>query len=611
MLTSTKSRKKVLVSGCFDLLHSGHVEFFLAAAKHGDLYVRIGTAANVKALKNHDVMYGDDERVFMVGSIACVHDVATSKGTGVYDFETDMELIKPDIYFVNEDASKLEGRVAICERLGVEMIVAPREPHEGLAVRSSTSVKADLAARAAAEDLEFKRSSQACFDEPVAPFHRTIPWRLCFAGGWMDLEWCNVHHPGCIVTINIKFNEAVCKDRCGLATSSRRHAIKTFSGRIPANMEAVDVAKIMWCVPMMRLVLSLPNAASIAREARARTAHAPPAPPRTPPRDLAHRALRCALRRLISFVCSILHFFWTNSSALRRRPSFVRSPLRPLPLRRGAENFSRYSTARRSYAAGSQDHCGLMFPGINKLCYGSPSAAFPESAITLNDPTDPAQAAIFAWLESVLRIVEVPFVSRPADFDSQRINLLKDPSVSAKRKRELVGALADASERAWTSIVAMDAPGLGRALSDTMLAWAAMLPCVCFGLRTRASVFCCSQTLIVILFVCLLEYRVLPTLSNGLFSFSSRRYTVDPYRACDGYAGDPAKSAELRSWVAAYEAETLGCLFSGAGGGFLMCIAEDGAVRDGLAIEVNNEHFAKPFPSQRVGDEPRDLQHAW
>ena len=88
-------------------------------------------------------------------------------------------------------------------------------------------------------------------------------------------------------------------------------------------------------------------------------------------------------------------------------------------------------------------------------------------------------------------------------------------------------------------------------------------------------------------------------------------YTVDPFRASDGYAGDPAKSAELREWVAAYEAETLGCLFSGAGGGFLMCIAEAGAVRDGLAIEVNHEHFAKPFPSQRIGDEPRDLQHVW
>jgi cytidyltransferase-like protein len=45
------------VSGCFDLLHSGHVEFFRQAAELGDLYVRLGTDANVKALKNHVTMY--------------------------------------------------------------------------------------------------------------------------------------------------------------------------------------------------------------------------------------------------------------------------------------------------------------------------------------------------------------------------------------------------------------------------------------------------------------------------------------------------------------------------------------------------------------------------
>ena len=31
--------KKVFVSGCYDLLHSGHVEFFKEASQYGDLYV--------------------------------------------------------------------------------------------------------------------------------------------------------------------------------------------------------------------------------------------------------------------------------------------------------------------------------------------------------------------------------------------------------------------------------------------------------------------------------------------------------------------------------------------------------------------------------------------
>ena len=36
-------KKKVFVSGCYDMLHSGHVAFFEEAASHGDLYVGIGS----------------------------------------------------------------------------------------------------------------------------------------------------------------------------------------------------------------------------------------------------------------------------------------------------------------------------------------------------------------------------------------------------------------------------------------------------------------------------------------------------------------------------------------------------------------------------------------
>ena len=35
--------KKVFVSGCYDMLHSGHVAFFAEAATHGDLYVGLGS----------------------------------------------------------------------------------------------------------------------------------------------------------------------------------------------------------------------------------------------------------------------------------------------------------------------------------------------------------------------------------------------------------------------------------------------------------------------------------------------------------------------------------------------------------------------------------------
>ena len=42
-------KKKVFVSGCYDLLHSGHVEFFQQASQYGDLYVGIGSDATYLA----------------------------------------------------------------------------------------------------------------------------------------------------------------------------------------------------------------------------------------------------------------------------------------------------------------------------------------------------------------------------------------------------------------------------------------------------------------------------------------------------------------------------------------------------------------------------------
>ena len=44
-------RKRVFVSGCYDMLHSGHVAFFKEASAYGDLYVGIGSDRTIEELK--------------------------------------------------------------------------------------------------------------------------------------------------------------------------------------------------------------------------------------------------------------------------------------------------------------------------------------------------------------------------------------------------------------------------------------------------------------------------------------------------------------------------------------------------------------------------------
>ena len=61
--------KKVFISGCYDLLHSGHVAFFEEAASYGDLYVGIGSDSTIEQLKGRPSVNTDKERLFMVQAI--------------------------------------------------------------------------------------------------------------------------------------------------------------------------------------------------------------------------------------------------------------------------------------------------------------------------------------------------------------------------------------------------------------------------------------------------------------------------------------------------------------------------------------------------------------
>lgn len=136
-----RRRRKVFVSGCFDLLHSGHVAFFREAAQLGDLYVSVGNDKNVTALKAKP-MFPEEERVYMVQAIRWVHKAFVAKGMG-HDQGEDLDDVRPDIFFVNHDGDK-ESKRRQCEKRGIKYIVASRAPDAGLEERSSTSIKAEL-----------------------------------------------------------------------------------------------------------------------------------------------------------------------------------------------------------------------------------------------------------------------------------------------------------------------------------------------------------------------------------------------------------------------------------------------------------------------------------
>lgn len=134
---------KVFVSGCFDVLHSGHIRFFEEASSYGDLYVSIGSDKTVEELKHRKTLYNEQERLYMVSSIRFVHQAFIAQGSGKLDFSAEIVAIRPDVFFVNSDGDSPEKRKFV-ESLGIRYVVSNRIPKDLLPIRSTTAIREEL-----------------------------------------------------------------------------------------------------------------------------------------------------------------------------------------------------------------------------------------------------------------------------------------------------------------------------------------------------------------------------------------------------------------------------------------------------------------------------------
>ncbi len=208
--------KKVFVSGCYDMLHSGHVAFFEEAASYGELYVGIGSDKTIYELKARKTINSEQERLYMVKSLKSVKEAWINRGSGILDFIDELKYLKPDIFFVNSDGHS-PVKENLCKELGIEYIVSKRIPHSGLPVRSTTALRKEC----------------------------KIPYRIDLAGGWLDQPEVSSLCHGAVLTICIEpdyeFN-----DRSGMSTSSRKKAIELWQTDIPEG-DKEKLSKTLFC----------------------------------------------------------------------------------------------------------------------------------------------------------------------------------------------------------------------------------------------------------------------------------------------------------------------------------------------------------------------------
>ena len=128
-----KNKKIVIVSGYFDPLHIGHLEYFELAKKLGDELVVIVNNDKQCELKKGESFMNEKDRLEIVFALGIVDEVLISSDTDgsvckslelVVDFHTDEFGTHYDFIFCNGGDRNIEEspETEICKKLGIKMI---------------------------------------------------------------------------------------------------------------------------------------------------------------------------------------------------------------------------------------------------------------------------------------------------------------------------------------------------------------------------------------------------------------------------------------------------------------------------------------------------------
>lgn len=156
--------KKVFVSGCYDILHAGHIQFFEEAKALGDyLIVSFASSEVLWHHKQRKPSIPDVHKKVLLESLSVVDKVVmgTSIKLGL-DFEEDFLSERPDILVVTEDDLYGDVKRELCDRIGAQYTVLPKTPPKFAPVSTTSIVNRIKAPNA-------------------------VPLRVDFAGGWLDV----------------------------------------------------------------------------------------------------------------------------------------------------------------------------------------------------------------------------------------------------------------------------------------------------------------------------------------------------------------------------------------------------------------------------------------
>lgn len=114
-IKSLKSEGKKIVHchGCFDLMHPGHIKYFQAARKMGDILV-VTVTPDIYIDKGHGrPVFNQSLRAESIAALECVDYVAINKWPTA---EETLRLLRPHIYVKGQEFEKLEDKTRKLQR---------------------------------------------------------------------------------------------------------------------------------------------------------------------------------------------------------------------------------------------------------------------------------------------------------------------------------------------------------------------------------------------------------------------------------------------------------------------------------------------------------------
>jgi len=130
LATEARKRKEkiVLVGGCFDILHIGHIKFLEKAKESGEkLYILLESDKNVRKLKGfRRPIFNQQDRAEALSSLKDVDLIINLPYlTMDREYEKLIEEIKPDIIAVTENDPILSKKNRQAEKTGARLKIIP------------------------------------------------------------------------------------------------------------------------------------------------------------------------------------------------------------------------------------------------------------------------------------------------------------------------------------------------------------------------------------------------------------------------------------------------------------------------------------------------------